>query len=165
MRLSHWHRAILAVATAIAAATIVTSAGTASAAPTAQVRAPSKVVTVRMIGVPRGQVRGLGIRPDGAGPVYDLSCGTAQLIVNGANARYNLKLHSILGVIKQGAVIYTTDGILNVPWPSGINTGSTYSNNVGTIPVPGLDIHNAYASGQIYTSQDYVCFYVVNAPW
>ncbi|HLJ98377.1 MAG TPA: hypothetical protein VKU39_00560 [Streptosporangiaceae bacterium] len=145
--------------------TIVAPAGAASAAPASHAPAASKVITVRMTGVPRSQVRGLWIRPDGAGPVYSLNCGTAQLIVNGSNARYNLKLHSILGVITQGAVVYTTDGIGNVPWPSGINLGSTYSNNLGTIPIPGIFVHNAYASGQIYTSQGYVCFYVVNAPW
>jgi hypothetical protein len=118
-----------------------------------------------MTGAPRIQATGHRMTPDGTGPVYSLNCGTAQLIVNGSNARYNLKLHSILGVINQGSVIYTTDGIGNVPWPSGINLGSTYSNNVGSIPVPGVLVHNAYASGQIYTSQGDVCFYVVNAPW
>jgi hypothetical protein len=165
MRTGYRHRVILAVAAAIAAVTIATPAGAANAAPAASAPAASRIITVQMTGSPRTQATGHRIGPDGTGPVYSLNCGTAQLIVNGSNARYNLKLHSTLGVITQGSVVYTTDGVGNVPWPRGINLGSTYSNNVGTIPVPGLFISNAYASGQVYTSQGYVCFYVVNAPW
>ena len=165
MRTSYRHRAMLAVAAAIAAVTIITSAGAANAAPAASTPTASRIVTVQMTGSLRSQATGHLIRPDGTGPVYSLNCGTAQLIVNGSNARYNLKLHSILGTITQGSVVYTTDGIGNVPWPRGINLGSTYSNNLGSIPVPGIFVHNAYASGQVYTSQGYVCFYVVYAPW
>jgi hypothetical protein len=165
MRTSYRNRVVLAVAAAIAAVTIVTPVGAANAAPAASTPAASRIVTVQMTAIPRFQATGHRMGPDGTGPIYSLNCGTAQLIVNGSNARYNLKLHSILGTITQGSVVYTTDGIGNVPWPRGINLGSTYSNNVGTIPVPGILVHNAYASGQVYTSQGDLCFYVVNAPW
>jgi len=162
-------RAVGLTAVALTAVgSLVLSAFPATAAPATSHNgptAPRGAVTVQMTVVRHGQAAGHRVRPDGTGPVYSLNCGTAQLIVNGSNARYNLKLHSILGTITQGTVVYTTDGFGNVPQPSGINLGSTYSNNLGTIAIPGIFISNAYATGQIYTSQGDVCFYTVFAPW
>jgi len=52
-----------------------------------------------------------------------------------------------------------------VPVPGRINSGSTSSNNLGSIPVPGIFINEAYAGGTVFTSEGDVCFFVINAAW
>jgi hypothetical protein len=105
------------------------------------------------------------VRPSATGPVVSGDCGTAQLIVNGGNARYAIKLYSTNGIITGGFYSINTDGIANVIQTGFISSqNSVASNTVGTILVPGIWIHAAIASGVVITSRTTCTFYIA-APW
>ena len=159
-------RAIIGSVVALLAALLVSAASPAAFADPAKDTGAAQsthTATVPLTGHPVA-AQG-GAVPDGKGPPYSFNCGTAQLWVNASTHRYRILLTSTKGTFTSGFYNVTTDGIGDVPWPGRINTGSTTSNNVGSIPVPGVWIRTAYVGGTVFTSQDWVCFFVINAPW
>jgi hypothetical protein len=150
------------------AAMLLSIASPASAAPAARSASSGAAPSTYTISVPLTTAPMAAphtLTPNGVGPQYNLSCGSAQLTVVASTHRYRILLNSIKGTITYGVYIMSTDGVGQVNWPGVLNTGSTSSNNLGQIPVPGLWISTAYASGSIYTSQGSVCFFNIDAPW
>jgi len=103
--------------------------------------------------------------PNGTGVPITLDCGTAQLTVNGNTHRFLISLKSTRGIITGGFYSINTDGFGNVIQTGFISSqNSVTSRTLGTILVPGLNIHAALASGVVITSQT-TCSFIITAPW
>jgi hypothetical protein len=111
-----------------------------------------------VLAVPSAANAGTGIPNPG-------NCGTAQLTVNVNTHRFLIKLVSTRGVISDGVYTIWTDGALSLSQLGFVSTqNSTTSNTLGTINVPGLNIHWAFVTGQVITSQT-SCSFFAEAPW
>jgi hypothetical protein len=144
-----WTRMVVAGIAAIAA--LMTSGLTAQAATNPH---PAMAPVVRTVTAPAG-----------VGVPITLDCGTAQLTVNANTHRFLIALKSTKGIITGGFYSINTDGIGNIIQTGFISSqNSTTSRTLGTILVPGLNIHAALASGVVITSQT-TCTFIITAPW
>lgn len=105
------------------------------------------------------------VAPAGVGVPITLDCGTAQLTVNANTHRFLIALKSTKGIITGGFYSINTDGIGNIIQTGFISSqNSTTSRTLGTILIPGFNIHGALASGVVITSQT-TCTFIITAPW
>jgi hypothetical protein len=106
------------------------------------------------------------VTPDGQGVPVTLDCGTAQLIVTASNHVYQLILRSTKGVIIGGTYTVSTNGLGDIPVVGFVKVnGTATSVTTAGIPVPGINIGNAFANGAVETSQGWTCLFSVSAPW
>lgn len=162
MRALRMDRVFVALA-AMVMAGLGFAAAPAQAAPLSGASPSARTLTVGMTTLPAGRET---VAPDGQGPRYTLNCGTAQLTVTASNRQYLLVLNSSRGAITWGSFTISTDGFLSVPNPPrGVVTGRALSSNAGSVLIPGINVHNAFAGGTVLTSDGSLCFFVVNAPW